>query len=106
MPPRALKVLAFNCSLKSANGRETSSTDVLLKQLLKALARHGAQGEIIRAVDHNIKPGVKADEGEVSAWPMLRKRVLAAENLVIGPSIWLGQPSSVAKRRPERMDGC
>jgi hypothetical protein len=36
MPQRALKVLAFNCSLKSANGREKSSTDVLLKQLLDA----------------------------------------------------------------------
>ena len=103
MPPRALKVLAFNCSLKSANGREKSSTDVLLKQLLDALEHHGAKGEIIRAVDHNIKPGVTSDEGEGDAWPMLRKRVLS-DILVIGTPIWLGQPSSVAKRVLERMD--
>ena len=98
MPPRALKVLAFNCSLKSANGREKSSTDVLLKQLLDALGHHGAKGEIIRAVDHNIKPGVTSDEGEDDAWPILRKRVLDADILVIGTPIWLGQPSSVAPR--------
>ncbi len=41
MSPRALKVLAFNCSLKSANGREKSSTDLLLKQLLDALKARG-----------------------------------------------------------------
>jgi len=104
MPAPALKVLAFNCSLKSAGGREKSSTDVLLKQLLDALAKHGAKGEIIRAVDHDIKPGVKSDEGEGDAWPVLRKRVVEADILIIGTPIWLGQPSSVAKRVLERMD--
>jgi multimeric flavodoxin WrbA len=104
MPAPTLKVLAFNCSLKSAGGREASSTDVLLKQLLDALARHGAKGEIIRAVDHDIKAGVKSDEGKGDAWPALRERVIAADILVIGTPIWLGQPSSVAKRVLERMD--
>jgi multimeric flavodoxin WrbA len=60
-----LNVLAFNCSLKSAAGSEKSSTDALLKQLLAELKRHGADCEIIRAVDHNIKPGVTSDEGEI-----------------------------------------
>jgi multimeric flavodoxin WrbA len=104
MPAPTLKVLAFNCSLKSARGRETSSTDVLLKQLLNALAKHGAKGEIVRAVDYDIKPGVKSDEGQDDAWPTLRKRVIDADILVLGTPIWLGQPSSVAKRVLERMD--
>jgi multimeric flavodoxin WrbA len=104
MPAPALKVLAFNCSLKSAGGREKSSTDVPLQQLLDALAKHGAKGDIIRAVDHDIKPGVKSDEGEGDAWPVLRKRVVEADIVVIGTPIWLGQPSSVAKRVLERMD--
>jgi multimeric flavodoxin WrbA len=104
MPAPALKVLAFNCSLKSAGGREKSSTDILLQQLLDALAKHGAKGDIIRAVDHDIKPGVKSDEGEGDAWPVLRKRVVEADIVVIGTPIWLGQPSSVAKRVLERMD--
>ena len=104
MPAPALKVLAFNCSLKSAGGKEKSSTDILLQQLLDALATHGAKGDIIRAVDHDIKPGVKSDEGEGDAWPLLRKRVVEADILIIGTPIWLGQPSSVAKRVLERMD--
>lgn len=104
MPSRALKVLAFNCSLKSATAREKSSTEVLLKQFLDALEKHGAKGEILRAVDFDIKPGVKSDEGEGNSWPALRKRVLEADILVIGTPIWLGQPSSVAKRVLERMD--
>jgi multimeric flavodoxin WrbA len=76
MPARKLKVLAFNCTLKSAHGREKSSTDALLKQFLEALEEHGATGEIVRAVDHNIKPGVKSDQGDGDDWPALRKRVL------------------------------
>jgi multimeric flavodoxin WrbA len=72
--------------------------------LLDALEEHGAKGEIVRAVDHNIKPGVLSDEGEGDAWPVLRKRLLAADIFVIATPIWLGQPSSVAKRVLERMD--
>ena len=99
-----LKVLAFNCSLKSVQGKEKSSTQTLLEQLLEALAEHGAEGSIVRAVDHNIKPGVKSDEGEGDDWPALRQRVLNADIVVIATPIWLGQPSSVAKRVMERMD--
>ncbi|MGA7487296.1 MAG: NAD(P)H-dependent oxidoreductase [Xanthobacteraceae bacterium] len=100
----ALKVLAFNCSLKNPGAGEASSTVVLLKQLLEPLAQHGAAGEIIRTVDHDIKPGVKSDEGSGDAWPALRKRVVDADIVVIGTPIWLDQPSSVAKRVLERMD--
>jgi multimeric flavodoxin WrbA len=104
MPEAALRVLAFNCSLKSASDEEASSTDVLLTQLLDALTKEGARGDIVRAVDCNIKPGVKSDEGAGDAWPALRQRVVDADILVIGTPIWLGQPSSVAKRILERMD--
>jgi multimeric flavodoxin WrbA len=101
---RKLKVLAFNCSLKSAGGREKSSTEILLGQLLKELEKLGAESEVVRAVDHNIKPGVSSDEGEDDAWPKLRKSVVAADILIMATPIWLGQPSSVAKRVLERMD--
>lgn len=105
MPDTAdLDVIAFNCSLKSGNAKEASSTEVLLSQLLAELGKHGARGEVVRAVDHNIKPGVTSDEGEGDDWPRLRRRILAADILVIGTPIWLGQPSSVAKRVMERMD--
>lgn len=104
MPTNPLTVLAFNCSLKSSHDNDTSSTDVLLKQLLSALSEHGAKGEIVRAADFDIKPGVTSDEGDGDAWPGLRQRVVEADIVVIGTPIWLGQPSSVAKRVLERMD--
>jgi multimeric flavodoxin WrbA len=99
-----LKALAFNCSLKRSGGDESSSTQVLIAQVLGCLAQHGVTGETVRAVDHDIKPGVSSDEGEGDAWPALRKKVLAADILIMGTPIWLGQPSSVAKRVLERMD--
>jgi multimeric flavodoxin WrbA len=104
MPDNSLKILAFNCSLKGAHGEDASSTDVLLKQMLDAFAEHGAEGEIVRAVDHDIKPGVASDEGGGDAWPALRRRVIDSDILIVGTPIWLGQPSSVAKRVLERMD--
>jgi multimeric flavodoxin WrbA len=100
----ALKVLAFNCSLKSAKDKEKSSTESLLRQLMDELEKHGATGAIVRAVDHNIKPGVKSDQGEGDDWPALRQRVINCDILVMATPIWLGQPSSVAKRVMERMD--
>lgn len=104
MGPALLKVLAFNCSLKSASSKEKSSTETLLSQMMQALEEHGATGSIVRAVDHNIKPGVKSDEGEGDDWPALRQRVINADILIMATPIWLGQPSSVAKRVMERMD--
>jgi multimeric flavodoxin WrbA len=98
----ALKVLALNCTLKA--GSEPSSTDKLLKELLAAFGEYDAAGDIVRVADLNVKPGVRADEGAGDEWPQLRQRVLACDILVIGSPIWLGQPSSVAKRVLERMD--
>jgi multimeric flavodoxin WrbA len=104
MAATTLKVFGLNCSLKSSKDSESSSTDVLMQQLFDALEKSGASGEFVRAADFNIKPGVKSDEGKGDDWPKLRKRVLAADILVIGSPIWLGQPSSIAKRVMERMD--
>jgi multimeric flavodoxin WrbA len=102
MAPR-VRVAAFNCSLKSESYKETSSTDALLGLLMKEFAKLGAEGSVIRAVDR-IKPGVRSDEGAGDDWPKLRTWLLAADILVIGTPIWLGQPSSVSKRVLERMD--
>lgn len=101
--PDGLTAIALNATLKtSANG--ASSTQSMLKLVLDQLARHGVAGEIVRLADHDIKPGVTSDEGEGDAWPELRRRILAADILILGTPIWLGQPSSVCKRALERMD--
>ncbi len=104
MADKPLKILALNCSLKGARNQEKSSTQVLLEQVMEAFAEHNAKGDIVRVVDLNIKPGVKANEGRGDDWPKVRERLLAADILVIGTPIWMGQPGSVAKRVCERMD--
>jgi multimeric flavodoxin WrbA len=99
-----MTALAFNCTLKSAKGDQTSSTEKLLGQLAAELRKLDVETEIIRAVDHDIKPGTDHDMGSGDAWPALRKKLLAADIAVIATPIWLGQPSSVAKRVLERID--
>lgn len=104
MPRTVLKVVAMNCTLKNSADRDKSSTEVLLTQLLEALKTEGVEGEMVRVADFNVKPGVKSDEGKGDDWPSLRQRIVESDILVIGSPIWLGQPSSVAKRILERMD--
>lgn len=98
----ALKAFGVNCTLKS--GAEKSSTQKLLDQLLRALHKHGVETSSTRAVNHDIKPGVKSDEGDGDAWPALREEILAADILVLATPIWMGHASSVAQRVLERMD--
>lgn len=100
----ALKALAFNSTLKSSAASENSSTDKLLGLIAEEFKKHGVETDTIRLADHDIKPGVTSDEGEGDAWPKIREQVLAADILLIGTPIWLGQPSSVCKRALERMD--
>lgn len=99
-----LKAFALNCSLKPSSSEESSSTDRMIADILAALKRFGVEGTVERALDHEIKPGVLSDEGEGDEWPALRERVLDSDIFILGTPIWLGQPSSVAKRVLERMD--
>jgi len=101
---RKLRVLAFNCTLKKKNPDKTSSTQRLLEECLAAFAECDADGEIVHVADYRIEPGVTNDEGDGDQWPELRKKVDAADILLLGTPIWLGQPSSLAKRVIERMD--
>lgn len=97
-----LSAFGLNCSLKS--GSEKSSSQKLLDQLLGALHKHDVETSSARAVDHDIKPGVKSDEGDGDAWPGLREKILAANIFVVATPIWMGHPSSVVQRVLERMD--
>ncbi len=97
-----LTALAINCTLKPSPAR--SSSDLLGSQILAALAEHGVAGDTVRAVDHDILPGVEKDMGEGDSWPALRERILAADILVFVTPTWLGQHSSVAQRVLERLD--
>ena len=98
----SIKALGLNCTLK--RGVEKSSTQKMLDQVLRALARHRVRTDSERLANLDIKPGVCTDEGDGDAWPALRKRILDANILVLGTPIWMGHPSSLAQRVLERMD--
>lgn len=97
-----LRAFGLNCTLKA--GEKTSSTQKLLDQVLRAIAKHDVETSYERVVNFDVKPGVKADEGDGDEWPGLRKQVLDANILVLATPIWMGQPCSIAKRVLERMD--
>lgn len=99
-----LTAIALNCSLKKSSG-EDSSTDHMIGLLVSELKKKGIGfAGTIRIADHEVTPGVTSDEGEGDEWPELRRRILAADILIFGTPIWLGQMSSLAKRVVERMD--
>lgn len=100
----SLKVVALNGTLKTSSSSEQSSTGKLLYLISEEFAKQGASTETIWLADHNIKPGVSSDEGDGDEWPVIRPKILAADILIVGTPIWLGQPGSVAKRALERMD--
>src|SRR6185437_15409509 len=97
-----LTALALACTLTPSPGE--SSSVLLAKQLLDQLAEHDVTGSALRVVDHDIKPGVKADMGDGDAWPRIREQVRAADILVLTTPTWLGQHSSVCQRVLERLD--
>lgn len=97
-----LSALAISCTLKPSPA--SSSSDLLARQLLDALAEHGVTGDLVRAVDFDIRPGVEKDMGDGDQWPSLRQRVLDADILVFVTPTWMGQHSSVAQRVLERLD--
>lgn len=100
----SLKVLALNGTLKSSNATQVSSTAKMLELIAEEFLRADVQTETIRLADHDVKPGVTSDEGEGDAWPAIREKILAADILLFGTPIWLGQPSSICKGALERMD--
>ncbi len=98
-----LRAQPINCTLKGGSG--VSSTDVMIGVLAKPFQALGVSVErTIRIASHNVAPGVTSDEGGGDEWPGLRAKILAADILIFGTPIWMGQPSSVAKRVLERMD--
>ena len=94
----------INCTLKHKPGGK-SSTDAMIAVLGKAFEANGVKlAATIRLAAHNVLPGVTSDEGRGDDWPGIRRRILAADILIFGTPIWMGQASSVAKRVLERMD--
>jgi multimeric flavodoxin WrbA len=102
-----LSALFINCSLKPS--REPSNTEALMKVSQGVMTANGVRVETIRAADLDIAPGVQPDMREHGFerddWPDVQAKVMAADILVIGTPIWLGDKSSVCTRVVERLYG-
>ena len=94
--------LVLNCTLKRLPAE--SSSQLLGSQVLDAFRELGVRGDMERVVEHDVRFGVSTDEGDGDGWPVLRKKMLDAQILVLVTPIWLGQPSAVCKMVLERLD--
>jgi multimeric flavodoxin WrbA len=102
-----LHALFVNCTLKKSP--EQSHTRGLIDISKAIMEANGVATRTIRAVDHDIAEGVWPDMTEhgweTDEWPAIFEDVLAADILVLGSPIWLGEKSSVCTRVIERLYG-
>ena len=102
-----LRALYINCTLKRSP--EQSHTQGLMDLSMEIMRRNGVEVDSIRAIDHQIAVGVWPDMTEhgwdVDEWPQIFERVMAADILVLGMPIWLGEKSSVCTHIIERLYG-
>jgi multimeric flavodoxin WrbA len=102
-----LRAVFINCTLKKSP--ERSHTEGLMEISQAIMAANGVAVEHVRAVDHDLPPGVYPDMTEHGwdrdDWPSLFDHVMAADILVLGTPIWLGEKSSVCTRVIERLYG-
>jgi multimeric flavodoxin WrbA len=102
-----LRALYVNCTLKRSP--ERSHTQGLIDLSKAIMDANRVTVDEIRAVDHELAPGVWPDMREHGAerddWPALYERVQAADILVLCSPIWLGEKSSVCTRVVERLYG-
>lgn len=100
-----LRAIFFNCTLKPSPA--LSHTAGLMNVSKTIMERLGVSVEMLRPVDYDLAPGVYPDMTEQGFkrddWPDLYKKVLAANIIVIGSPIWLGEKSSVCTRLIERL---
>ena len=100
-----LSAVLVNGSLKRDPG--ASHTGTLLSVVEGILSRAGANVTRLHAASHEIAFGVQPDMREHGwphdDWPTLWETIGAADILVLGTPIWLGEPSSVARLVVERL---
>jgi multimeric flavodoxin WrbA len=100
-----LKAQFLNCTLKRSP--ELSHTQGLIDISKAIMEQNGVAVDVLRPVDHDIAYGVWPDMTEHGwdddAWPILLKKVMESEILVITSPIWLGEKSSICTKVIERL---
>jgi len=102
-----LSAVFVNTSLKK-DGSE-SHTRLLLEVSATIMRKAGVAVGHVHMLDHEIPPGVYPDMTEHGFgrddWPTLWEKLNAADILVVGTPLWLGEESSVCRVLIERLYG-
>src|SRR3972149_1095438 len=100
-----LKTLFLNCTLKKSPS--LSHTEGLINISKSILEKNKVSVEVLRPVDYDIAYGVYPDMTKQGwpkdDWPMIYEKVKAADILILGSPIWLGEKSSICTKIIERL---
>ncbi len=100
-----LRALFLNCTLKKSP--QLSHTEGLMQIAKTIMEKNGVAVELLRPVDYDIAYGVYPDMAahgwDKDDWPGIYEKVKAADILVIGASIWLGEKTSICTKVIERL---
>ncbi len=99
------RALFLNCTLKRSP--EMSHTRGLIDISKAIMEKNGIKVDVLRPVDYDIAFGVSGDMTEhgwdKDDWPQIYQKVKAADILVLGSAIWLGEKTSVCTLVIERL---
>ena len=100
-----LSALYVNCTLKKSPAQ--SHTRGLINVSANIMKNEGVAVEHLRFVDHEVAAGIQPDMTQhgwtKDEWPALFKKVMAADIVIVGTPIWLGEKSSEAAKFIERI---
>lgn len=100
-----LNALFINTSLERKP--ENSHTRLLLNASSSIMSNNGISVEHVHLAAHDVAPGVFPDMTErgweKDDWPMIWEKVKAADILIIGTPLWLGEESSMCRILIERL---
>ncbi len=100
-----LRAILFNTSLKT--NPEESHTKLLLNVVGEILERNAVEVEHVHMASRDVAFGIYPDMTEHGAnsdeWPEIWTSVDAADIIVIGTPLWLGEESSICRVLIERL---
>ena len=102
-----LRALFINTTLKREPSE--SHTKLLMNASAAIMTQQGISVDHVHMLSHHIPPGIYPDMTEHGwdrdDWPLIWDKVKAADILVIGSPLWLGEESSVCRVLIERLYG-
>jgi multimeric flavodoxin WrbA len=100
-----LRALFINTSRQRK--ADESHTRLLLNASAGIMKKNGVAVEHVHLAAHDVPPGVYPDMTEhgwpVDEWAAIWEKVIAAEILIVGTPLWLGEESSICRILIERL---